>query len=164
MIVSSSAAQTICPPVHLCQNGATCVNDQAGYKCACKPGYRGYFCEGEHVKRNPFHLLMLLSRYSLLRDNVKTEHVISTYRFTLSAQYFVILLLASSGAYLLISSIIEQIDPCESSPCLNGATCMQSPSDILQYICECPKGYTGTTCEGKQLSLFFPGITSAAAA
>ena len=33
---------------------------------------------------------------------------------------------------------------CESSPCLNGATCTQLTDS---YQCTCPAGYTGTHCE-----------------
>ncbi|RMX57261.1 hypothetical protein pdam_00010561 [Pocillopora damicornis] len=28
-----------------CKNGATCVNQNGGYKCLCKPGYQGINCE-----------------------------------------------------------------------------------------------------------------------
>lgn len=28
-----------------CQNGATCVNNNGGYTCLCKPGYQGINCE-----------------------------------------------------------------------------------------------------------------------
>ncbi|XP_022795937.1 neurogenic locus notch homolog protein 1-like isoform X3 [Stylophora pistillata] len=34
-----------CKASRPCQNGATCVNNQDGYKCLCKPGYQGKNCE-----------------------------------------------------------------------------------------------------------------------
>jgi protein eyes shut len=36
------------------------------------------------------------------------------------------------------------IDECESSPCLNGAVCIDK---IAGYACSCSKEYTGTNCE-----------------
>jgi len=31
--------------VHLCANGATCVDQVAGYVCQCAPGYTGTYCQ-----------------------------------------------------------------------------------------------------------------------
>ena len=30
---------------HLCENGATCVDLTASYRCECAPGYEGIFCQ-----------------------------------------------------------------------------------------------------------------------
>lgn len=30
---------------HVCLNGATCVNTFGGFRCKCKSGYRGKFCD-----------------------------------------------------------------------------------------------------------------------
>ena len=37
-----------------------------------------------------------------------------------------------------------EIDECESSPCSNGATCV---NNIGAYHCICVNGYNGTHCE-----------------
>jgi len=37
-------------------------------------------------------------------------------------------------------------DPCSSNPCLQNATCLSSAGN-LNFTCECPDGYNGTTCE-----------------
>lgn len=37
-----------------------------------------------------------------------------------------------------------EIDECESSPCLNGAVCVDK---VGQYACVCAMGYTGQNCE-----------------
>lgn len=39
--------------------------------------------------------------------------------------------------------------PCSSSPCLNGGTCLvyDFSATNLQYVCQCPLGYTGTNCQ-----------------
>ncbi|XP_027057315.1 oncoprotein-induced transcript 3 protein-like, partial [Pocillopora damicornis] len=34
-----------CKASRPCQNGATCVNQNGGYTCLCKPGYQGKNCE-----------------------------------------------------------------------------------------------------------------------
>jgi hypothetical protein len=36
------------------------------------------------------------------------------------------------------------IDECESSPCTNGATCVDA---VAAYTCECAEGWTGTICD-----------------
>ena len=41
--------------------------------------------------------------------------------------------------------IFSVIGACNSSPCLNGATC--SHTDQLGYICQCADGYTGSNCQ-----------------
>jgi Notch-like protein len=38
-------------------------------------------------------------------------------------------------------------NPCEDSPCKNGATCRVAAS--LEAVCICPPGLTGLTCEEK---------------
>jgi hypothetical protein len=38
-----------------------------------------------------------------------------------------------------------QVNLCDSSPCLNGGTCVQTNS--TSWICQCMCGFTGTRCE-----------------
>ena len=42
--------------------------------------------------------------------------------------------------------ILNLANPCDSSPCKNGATC-QSVNDT--FSCECAEGFEGKTCEEK---------------
>lgn len=42
------------------------------------------------------------------------------------------------------SNCQTRINECDSSPCLNGATCMDH---VKYFTCHCPYGYTGTNCE-----------------
>ena len=44
---------------------------------------------------------------------------------------------------------IEASDGCESSPCQNGATCLNY---ITSYQCECAPGWTGTDCDIRKYS------------
>lgn len=46
------------------------------------------------------------------------------------------------------TSVISQQDPCQTNPCLNGATCFRSKSaNIAQATCLCQPGFTGFLCE-----------------
>ena len=51
--------------------------------------------------------------------------------------------------HALILSIISDINECESNPCQNGGTCVDSVND---FMCFCHIGFTGLQCEsGEQL-------------
>ncbi|RMX48625.1 hypothetical protein pdam_00008003 [Pocillopora damicornis] len=50
----------------------------------------------------------------------------------------------------------NQIFPCDSNPCQNGATCKNDPKDISKYNCQCANWFTGINCQEllpKQISL-----------
>ena len=40
--------------------------------------------------------------------------------------------------------LLQDIDECLSSPCQNGATCVQGDNN---YTCSCPGGFQGRNCE-----------------
>ncbi len=40
----------------------------------------------------------------------------------------------------------KRLDPCDSTPCLNGGTC-HSNNITFTYNCTCPVKQTGTLCE-----------------
>ena len=48
---------------------------------------------------------------------------------------------------LPLTCVLEEINPCDVLPCLNGATC-QRVSDV-EYNCVCAPGSTGTHCDSK---------------
>ena len=41
----------------VCKNGGTCVDLINGYKCRCKPGFNGRFCENsKEMIHSPIHI------------------------------------------------------------------------------------------------------------
>ena len=49
-----------------------------------------------------------------------------------------------------VSFSIPETLPCDSSPCENGGTCLNTNSDT-SYVCECDPVYCGTNCEMRKL-------------
>jgi len=45
---------------------------------------------------------------------------------------------------LTVYVVIIDVDECQSSPCLNGATCVDLENG---YRCQCAEGWQGDTCE-----------------
>ncbi|XP_033104226.1 low-density lipoprotein receptor-related protein 4-like isoform X2 [Anneissia japonica] len=52
-----------------CQNGATCVNEVAGYECVCKLGYTGKYCE-----RGDFILIGDTANSAILISNIGLDN------------------------------------------------------------------------------------------
>ena len=48
-------------------------------------------------------------------------------------------------------------DACSSSPCINGATCVDVNVDT--FICVCRGGFFGVTCENSEYCYTFFGVT-----
>ena len=48
------------------------------------------------------------------------------------------------GGYIGSQCLTVYVNPCVSSPCINGGTCVTVASN--QYICTCPINYSGLNC------------------
>ena len=44
-----------------------------------------------------------------------------------------------------------QIFPCDSKPCVNGATCSNDDQDVSLYHCHCTDNYSGKNCQGTEV-------------
>ena len=51
-----------------------------------------------------------------------------------------------TNALFVVFSV--QIYPCDSKPCINGATCSNDDQDVSLYHCHCTGDYSGKNCQG----------------
>lgn len=54
--------------------------------------------------------------------------------------------------------INAQLFNCESQPCQNGGTCINQPSILYGYRCNCPQYFVGYDCQNKKNDEIFYGI------
>ena len=100
-----------------CQNSGICreLMEEEDYKCECLHEYRGKDCEG---------LPVVITTCLCYR----TKSVSSIMTF-----------------FPCFFSFLEEINLCESNPCINGGTCSQLGSS---YHCLCVEGFRGLNCQG----------------
>uniref|UniRef100_A0AAR2IKU9 Neurogenic locus notch homolog protein 1 n=1 Tax=Pygocentrus nattereri TaxID=42514 RepID=A0AAR2IKU9_PYGNA len=99
-----------------CQNDATCLDQIGGFQCICMAG------EHEGVD----HPL----------DNTERRKVIPALRQAFPTSF--------TGHICNFFHMIVDNDECASTPCKNGAKCIDGPN---MYTCQCTEGYTGQHCE-----------------
>jgi Notch-like protein len=102
-----------------CQNGGTCYSDSVVFVCACPPNWTGPTC------------------------SIYETAIVTT---TSSPGKFIMWRHASckENHSCLFDCTFVVARPCSSNPCKNGATCY---SDSVTFVCACPPGWTGSTCE-----------------
>ncbi|XP_053675860.1 protein eyes shut [Anopheles nili] len=107
-----------------CQNGGFCQDRDNAFYCTCVQGYEGEFCEIDIAICNRSGDRCLNGAACI--DGPGLE-------FTCDC----------TGGYegFLCDS---EINECASSPCQNGAICIDK---FASYVCACPMGYSGTNCE-----------------
>ena len=49
---------------------------------------------------------------------------------------------------LLVFVVRQTSTSCDSTPCLNGGTCITDIYDFSKFSCYCASGFTGLSCEG----------------
>jgi len=104
-----------------CQNEATCVNLQAGYRCDCKTGYSGDNCETDINECAP----------APCQNGGTCVDLVGSYRCDCKTGY--------SG-----TNCETDVNECAPAPCQNGGTCVDL---VGSYRCDCKTGYSGDICQ-----------------
>ncbi|XP_078377492.1 uncharacterized protein LOC144660677 isoform X5 [Oculina patagonica] len=106
-----------------CKNGATCVSQQDGYSCVCKPGYQGKNCDkdvNECITVKP------------CKNGATCVNSNGGYQCRCSSGF--------QGKHC-----DQDVNEClTTKPCKNGATCVNS---VGGYQCRCSAGFTGKHCD-----------------
>uniref|UniRef100_A0A3B4Z5A1 Delta-like protein n=1 Tax=Stegastes partitus TaxID=144197 RepID=A0A3B4Z5A1_9TELE len=132
-----------------CQNGGECFNLAADYVCKCPEDYEGKNCSRlkDHCRTTPCKVIdsctVAVASNStptgvrLISSNVCGPH--GRCRSHGGGQFSCECEEGFTGTYCH-----ENINDCESAPCLNGGTCIDK---VSQYQCVCAEGWDGPTCQ-----------------
>uniref|UniRef100_A0A8C4HQJ2 Delta-like protein n=1 Tax=Dicentrarchus labrax TaxID=13489 RepID=A0A8C4HQJ2_DICLA len=132
-----------------CQNGGQCFNLAADYVCTCPEDYEGKNCSRlkDHCRTTPCKVIdsctVAVASNStpggvrLISSNVCGPH--GRCRSHAGGQFSCECEEGFTGTYCH-----ENINDCESAPCLNGGTCIDK---VSQYQCICADGWDGPTCQ-----------------
>uniref|UniRef100_A0A8D3C0Q4 Delta-like protein n=1 Tax=Scophthalmus maximus TaxID=52904 RepID=A0A8D3C0Q4_SCOMX len=131
-----------------CQNGGQCFNLAADYVCKCPEDYEGRNCSRlrDHCRTSPCKVIdsctvavasnSTASGVRLISSNVCGPH--GRCRGHAGGQFSCECAEGFTGTYCH-----ENINDCESAPCLNGGTCIDG---VRQYQCVCAEGWDGPAC------------------
>ncbi|CAG9823468.1 unnamed protein product [Phaedon cochleariae] len=108
-----------------CQNNGTCIDAQNGYTCNCLPGYSGTYCEIDIAVCNS------TNETRCFNGGMCEEGPGDSFWCQCPQGW---------GGFLCDT----ELDECASSPCQNGAVCIDLHAE---YSCACLFGYTGQNCE-----------------
>ncbi|XP_049813652.1 protein eyes shut-like [Schistocerca nitens] len=110
-----------------CLNNGTCVDEVNGYVCQCLPGYSGVMCEIDEEVCNT------TAETNCYNGGLCIEGPGISFSCICSPGW--------SGTFCELP-----VDECASTPCQNGAVCVDLKAD---YACACLFGFTGKNCEVK---------------
>uniref|UniRef100_A0A8C1WN15 Notch receptor 3 n=1 Tax=Cyprinus carpio TaxID=7962 RepID=A0A8C1WN15_CYPCA len=128
-----------------CQNDATCLDRIGEFTCICMPGYQGKYCEVDvdECESNP------CVNDGICRDAVNgftctcqpgKKHVI----FPVSPDQQYVSKECKTFIWFTGTMCQIDVDECASTPCQNGAKCIDRPNG---YECRCAEGFEGRLCE-----------------
>ncbi|XP_057264396.1 sushi, nidogen and EGF-like domain-containing protein 1 isoform X3 [Pezoporus wallicus] len=135
--------ETVPSPCFLspCENGATCEDLGEGYACTCPMGYIGKHCQTVVDCGTPSEV-----KHAQVSFNSTKVGSVAEYQcelgYTLS-QHNHPRVCHSPGVWSDPPECNE-INECQSQPCLNGGQCKDR---IAEFLCLCEPGYTGQHCE-----------------
>uniref|UniRef100_A0A6Q2X112 Neurogenic locus notch homolog protein 1 n=1 Tax=Esox lucius TaxID=8010 RepID=A0A6Q2X112_ESOLU len=117
-----------------CQNGGTCIDLINTYKCSCPRGTQGVHCEINIDDCNPF--LDPVANEPKCFNKGRCVDRVGGYHCVCPAGYV--------GERQHCDTVF---DGCKGKPCRNGGTCAVASNTPHGFICKCPPGYTGSSCE-----------------
>ncbi|NXA00565.1 SNED1 protein, partial [Nesospiza acunhae] len=124
-----------------CENGATCEDLGGGYACTCSLGYVGKHCQFEVDCGIP-------SEVKHAQASFNSTKVGSLAEYQCDLGY--ILSQHNHPRVCRVPGVwsdppeCDEIDECQSQPCLNGGQCKDR---VSAFLCLCEPGYTGHHCE-----------------
>ncbi|NWU92528.1 SNED1 protein, partial [Upupa epops] len=124
-----------------CENGATCKILGGGYACTCPVGYAGKHCQSEIDCGVPSEVKHAQASFNSTKVGSLAEYQCEL-GYTLSQH--------NHPRVCHLPGIwsdppeCNEIDECQSQPCLNGGQCKDR---IAEFLCLCEPGYTGHHCE-----------------
>ncbi|XP_075616731.1 sushi, nidogen and EGF-like domain-containing protein 1 isoform X5 [Balearica regulorum gibbericeps] len=124
-----------------CENGATCEDLGGGYACTCPVGYVGKHCQSEVDCGVPSKVKHAQASFNSTKVGSLAEYQCEL-GYTLSQH--------NQPRVCLVPGVwsdppeCDEIDECQSQPCLNGGRCKDR---IAEFLCLCEPGYTGHQCE-----------------
>ncbi|NXD01234.1 SNED1 protein, partial [Certhia familiaris] len=124
-----------------CENGATCEDLGGGYACTCSVGYVGKHCQFEVDCGIPSEVKHAQASFnstkvgSLVEYQCELGYILSQHNHPRVCRV--------PGVWSDPPEC-DEIDECQSHPCLNGGQCKDR---VSAFLCLCEPGYTGYHCE-----------------
>ncbi|XP_068057329.1 sushi, nidogen and EGF-like domain-containing protein 1 isoform X2 [Anomalospiza imberbis] len=124
-----------------CENGATCEDLGGGYACTCSMGYVGKHCQFEVDCGIPSEVKHAQASFNSTKVGSLAEY---------QCELGYILSQHNHPRVCRVPGVwsdppeCDEIDECQSQPCLNGGQCKDR---VSAFLCLCEPGYTGYHCE-----------------
>uniref|UniRef100_A0A3Q2D1L8 Crumbs cell polarity complex component 1 n=1 Tax=Cyprinodon variegatus TaxID=28743 RepID=A0A3Q2D1L8_CYPVA len=136
---------------HLCANGATCLHGPEKYACLCPENYTGPLCRSV-LEEPPWYIVVRKIKPKLPVSVCGDEH--RNYTCFNGGNCTDRELSCDCPAGFIGHRCEQEVDECESNPCLNGGYCRNL---INKFVCVCDMSFAGDVC---QTDLTSEGLTS----